>query len=94
MLIRLLRAHLARYRRPIVIIVTLQLVSTIGMLYLPTLNADIIDRGVVVGDTGYILRIGGVMLGVSVVQLLCAGAAVLYSAHGDGHRARPSGGGV
>ncbi len=80
MLIRLLRAHLARYRRPIVIIVTLQLVSTIGMLYLPTLNADIIDRGVVVGDTGYILRIGGVMLGVSVVQLLCAGAAVLYSA--------------
>lgn len=80
MLIRLLRAHLARYRRPIVIIVTLQLVSTIGMLYLPTLNADIIDRGVVVGDTGYILRIGGVMLGVSVVQLLCVGAAVLYSA--------------
>ncbi|WP_261556304.1 ABC transporter ATP-binding protein [Frankia tisae] len=80
MLIRLLRAHLARYRRPIVIIVTLQLVSTIGMLYLPTLNADIIDQGVVVGDTGYILRIGGVMLGVSVVQLLCAGAAVLYSA--------------
>ncbi|WP_261575586.1 ABC transporter ATP-binding protein [Frankia gtarii] len=80
MLIRLLRAHLARYRRPIAIIVTLQLVSTIGMLYLPTLNADIIDQGVVVGDTGYILRIGGVMLGVSVVQLLCAGAAVLYSA--------------
>ncbi|EIV94393.1 ABC transporter ATP-binding protein [Frankia sp. QA3] len=80
MLIRLLRAHLARYQRPIAILVALQLVSTIGMLYLPTLNADIIDHGVVVGDTGYILRIGGVMLGVSIVQLVCAGAAVFFGA--------------
>ncbi|CAJ59457.1 MULTISPECIES: ABC transporter ATP-binding protein [Frankia] len=80
MLIRLLRAHLARYRRPIAILVTLQLVSTIGMLYLPTLNADIIDHGVVVGDTGYILRIGGLMLGVSIVQLVCAAAAVFFGA--------------
>ncbi|KJE21666.1 ABC-type multidrug transport system, ATPase and permease component [Frankia torreyi] len=80
MLIRLLRAHLARYRRPIAILVTLQLVSTIGMLYLPTLNADIIDHGVVVGDTGYILRIGALMLGVSIVQLVCAAAAVFFGA--------------
>ncbi|MCM3924198.1 ABC transporter ATP-binding protein/permease [Frankia sp. AiPs1] len=80
MLIRLLRAHLARYRRPIAILVTLQLVATIGMLYLPTLNADIIDHGVVLGDTGYILRIGGLMLGVSIVQLVCAAAAVFFGA--------------
>ena len=43
--------------------VLLQLVQTLATLYLPTLNADIIDNGVVTGDTGYIMRIGGVMLG-------------------------------
>jgi ATP-binding cassette subfamily B protein len=60
--------------------VALQLVATLGMLYLPTLNADIIDHGVITGDTHYILRLGAVMLGVSVVQLGCAGAAVLFGA--------------
>ena len=80
MLIRLLRAYLDRYRRPLVALVTLQLVATLAMLYLPTLNADIIDHGVVLGDTGYILRTGGIMLGVSVVQLACAAAAVLFGA--------------
>ncbi|WP_268762110.1 ABC transporter transmembrane domain-containing protein, partial [Frankia casuarinae] len=80
MLIRLLRAHLGPYGRPISILVLLQLVATIAMLYLPTLNADIIDRGVVIGDTGYIMRIGGLMLGVSVVQIVCAGAAVFFGA--------------
>ena len=80
MLIRLLRAHLGPYTRPITILVVLQFVGTLAMLYLPTLNADIIDRGVVVGDTGYIMRTGGIMLGVSVLQVGCAGAAVMYGA--------------
>jgi ATP-binding cassette, subfamily B, multidrug efflux pump len=80
MLIRLLRAHLGPYTRPIMIIVVLQLVATIGILYLPTLNADIIDHGVITGDTAYILRTGGIMLAVTVVQILCAGAAVFFSA--------------
>ncbi|MCM3884025.1 ABC transporter ATP-binding protein [Frankia sp. R82] len=80
MLIRLLRVYLGRYRRAVAVLVALQLVATLGMLYLPTLNADIIDHGVVVGDTGYILRIGAVMLGVSVVQMICAGAAVMAGA--------------
>ncbi|WP_163549028.1 ABC transporter ATP-binding protein [Candidatus Frankia nodulisporulans] len=80
MLVRLLRVYLGRYRRPVATLVALQLVATLGMLYLPTLNADIIDHGVVVGDTGYILRTGAVMLGVSVVQLVCAGAAVMFGA--------------
>ncbi|SNQ46561.1 conserved membrane hypothetical protein [Frankia canadensis] len=78
MLIRLLRAYLDRYRRPLAALVSLQLVATLAVLYLPTLNANIIDHGVVVGDTGYILRTGAIMLGVSVLQLACAGAAVLY----------------
>ncbi|WP_250290946.1 ABC transporter ATP-binding protein [Frankia sp. CiP1_Cm_nod1] len=80
MLIRLLRAHLGPYARPIEILIGLQLVATIAILYLPTLNADIIDHGVVVGDTGYILRIGGIMVGVTVVQILCASAAVYFGA--------------
>ncbi|EME98463.1 putative ABC transporter, partial [Streptomyces mobaraensis NBRC 13819 = DSM 40847] len=43
------------------LVVLLQLVQTLATLYLPTLNADIIDKGVVKGDTGYILGTGGVM---------------------------------
>ncbi|BBA97282.1 putative ABC transporter ATP-binding protein [Actinacidiphila reveromycinica] len=80
MLIRLLRSHLRPYKRPIVTLITLQLLSTIGALYLPTLNADIIDNGVVKGDTGYILGLGGVMLGVTVVQMTCAIGAVYFGA--------------
>ncbi|WP_335984232.1 ABC transporter ATP-binding protein [Streptomyces sp. CA2R106] len=80
MLIRLLRSHLRPYRRPIVLLVFLQLLSTIGALYLPTLNADIIDNGVVKGDTGYILGMGGAMLGVTVVQIACAIGAVFFGA--------------
>ena len=80
MLIRLLRAHLRPYRQPILVLVLLQLVSTIGALYLPTLNADIIDNGVIKGDTGYILRIGGVMIAVSVAQVVCSVGAVYYGA--------------
>jgi ATP-binding cassette subfamily B multidrug efflux pump len=79
-LIRLLRSHLRPYKRPIGLLVVLQLLSTIGALYLPTLNADIIDNGVVKGDTGYILGLGGVMLGVTVVQMVCAIGAVFYGA--------------
>ncbi|MER7755687.1 ABC transporter ATP-binding protein [Kitasatospora sp. NPDC097643] len=80
MLIRLLRAYLRPYSRPIALLVLLQLVSTLAALYLPTLNADIIDSGVVKGDTGYILRVGGVMIGVTLVQALCSIGAVYYGA--------------
>jgi ATP-binding cassette, subfamily B, multidrug efflux pump len=79
-LIRLLRSHLGPYKRPISLLVTLQLVQTIGALFLPTLNADIIDNGVVKGDTGYIFAMGGVMLGVTVVQVVCAIGAVYFGA--------------
>ncbi|MFG3049423.1 ABC transporter ATP-binding protein [Kitasatospora sp. NPDC048239] len=80
MLIRLLRAYLRPYSRPITVLVLLQLVSTLAALYLPTLNADIIDDGVTKGDTGYILRVGGVMIGVTLVQALCSVGAVYYGA--------------
>jgi ATP-binding cassette subfamily B protein len=79
-LIRLLRSHLRPYRKPISLLVLLQLVATIGSLYLPTLNADIIDNGVVKGDTGYIMRVGAVMLGVSIVQVACSISAVYFGA--------------
>ncbi|MDQ3157813.1 MAG: ABC transporter ATP-binding protein, partial [Actinomycetota bacterium] len=80
MLLPLLRFYLAPYRQPIAVIVTLQFIQTIANLYLPGLNADIIDKGVVAGDTGYIVRVGAMMLGVTVLQVLCAILAVYYGA--------------
>jgi ATP-binding cassette subfamily B protein len=77
-LIRLLRAFLRPYQRPIALLVLLQFVQTCATLYLPTLNADIIDRGVVEGDTGYILSYGAVMIGVSLAQVVCNIGAVYY----------------
>ncbi|MGO4630209.1 ABC transporter ATP-binding protein [Streptomyces sp. 2RAF24] len=80
MLIRLLRTHLQPYRKPIALLVVLQLLQTSATLYLPTLNADIIDNGVVNGDTGYILRFGALMIGVSVLQVVCNIGAVYFGA--------------
>ncbi|MBT2398738.1 ABC transporter ATP-binding protein [Streptomyces sp. ISL-100] len=80
MLIRLLRARLGPYKKPIALLVLLQLLQTSASLYLPTLNADIIDNGVVTGDTGYILEFGGIMIAVSVVQVVCNIGAVYYGA--------------
>ena len=80
MLIRLVRRQLRPYWRQIALVVLLQLVQTIANLYLPTLNADIIDHGVVTGDTGYIMRVGAGMLGVSLVQIICSIGAVYYGA--------------
>jgi ATP-binding cassette, subfamily B, multidrug efflux pump len=79
-LIRLLRSYLRPYRTAIGVVVLLQLVQTIATLYLPTLNADIIDNGVVKGDTGYIMRIGGVMIAITLVQVACTIVAVYYGA--------------
>ncbi|MCF7549812.1 ABC transporter ATP-binding protein [Pseudonocardia sp. WMMC193] len=76
MLLRLLRTHLRPYTRPLLAIVALQLVGTMAALYLPSLNADIIDRGIATGDTGYILSTGGWMLVVTLVQIVCSVAAV------------------
>lgn len=78
MLITLLRTHLAPYRRWLGAIVLLQLTATAAMLYLPSLNADIIDKGIARGDTDYVLKIGGVMLGVSLLQAVCSMSAAWF----------------
>lgn len=80
MLLRILKTHLAPYKKWIAIIVAFQFVATIASLLLPSINADIIDNGVVNGDTGYILRLGSIMLGVSFIQVVCSIAAVYFGA--------------
>jgi ATP-binding cassette subfamily B protein len=80
MLLRLLRRHLRPYRPWITLVVVLQLVGTVASLFLPSLNADIIDNGVVRGDVGYILRTGGWMLAVSLLQITCSIGAVYVGA--------------
>ncbi|MCW2711585.1 MAG: transporter ATP-binding protein, partial [Marmoricola sp.] len=80
MLIRLVREYLRPYRTWLTVIVLLQFTGTVAALYLPSLNADIIDRGVATGDTAYIVRTGGLMLGVALLQIGCSVAAVWFSA--------------
>ena len=72
--------YLKPYKREIAIIVGLQLIGTLAALTLPSLNADIIDNGVLRGDTGYIIRMGGWMLAVSLVQVVVTIAAVYFGA--------------
>ncbi|PWI18570.1 multidrug ABC transporter ATP-binding protein [Streptomyces sp. Act143] len=80
MLIRLLRTYLRPYKKPIGVLVLLQFLQTCATLYLPTLNADIIDQGVVNGDTDYILSFGALMIGISLAQVVCNIGAVYYGA--------------
>ncbi|MBN1174829.1 MAG: ABC transporter ATP-binding protein [Micromonosporaceae bacterium] len=81
MLIRLLRTYLRPYTNAIALVIAFQFVQAMASLYLPTLNADIIDNGVAEGDTGYILRVGAGMLAVALVQVMATIAAVYYGAH-------------
>jgi ATP-binding cassette subfamily B multidrug efflux pump len=80
MLIKLLRTYLKPYSTVLIAVVALQLVATMASLYLPSLNADIIDKGVAKGDTGYIVSTGGWMLAVTLVQIACSIAAVYFGA--------------
>ncbi|MGB3734124.1 MAG: ABC transporter ATP-binding protein [Ilumatobacter sp.] len=77
---RLIKTHLGPYRQLLTIVLVLQAIQTAAALTLPTLNADIIDNGVLQGDNGYIWRTGGIMLAFSVVQIVFAVAAVRYGA--------------
>jgi ATP-binding cassette subfamily B protein len=77
---RLLRSGLRPYVRPLTAVVVLQLIGTIASLYLPSLNADIIDNGVAKGNTGYILSTGAWMLGVTLIQIACSITAVYFGA--------------
>ncbi len=79
-MIRLLGTYLRPYRKSITVVFMLVLVRAIANLYLPTLNARIIDNGVVPGDTGYIGVMGGYMLLVALLQTACAIAAAYLGA--------------
>jgi ATP-binding cassette, subfamily B, multidrug efflux pump len=80
MLIQLLRTHLRPYQRLLILVVILSLIGTMAALYLPNLNAAIIDKGVAKGDTGYIWHTGMIMLGVSLVQVGCSIVGVYFGA--------------
>ncbi|TFD31248.1 ABC transporter ATP-binding protein [Cryobacterium cryoconiti] len=80
MLWKLLVTYLRPYWRLLTAVVVFQLAQSIASLYLPTLNADIIDEGVATGDTGYILRTGGLMLLITLFQIVCAIVAVYFGA--------------
>jgi ATP-binding cassette subfamily B protein len=80
MLVKLVGRYLKPHWPLLVGVVVFQLAQSIASLYLPTLNADIIDQGVARGDTQYILRVGMMMLGITLAQVLCAIAAVYFGA--------------
>ncbi|MDR2252979.1 MAG: ABC transporter ATP-binding protein/permease [Bifidobacteriaceae bacterium] len=80
MLARLLRVYLKPYRAALVVVMIAQALQAGAALYLPSLNADIIDSGVALGDTAYIMRTGGWMLAISVTQIAATVAAVYLGA--------------
>ena len=80
MLMRLLREHLRPYRGAVALLLVFQLAQTIATLYLPNLNARIIDDGVAQGDTGVIWRTGWIMLAVSLGQVIAAVVATYFGA--------------
>jgi len=80
LLTRLLRIYLRPYSRPLLAVVGLQLVGTLASLYLPSLNADIIDNGVARGDTAYIVATGVRMLAFTLLQIACSVGAVYFGA--------------
>jgi ATP-binding cassette, subfamily B, multidrug efflux pump len=77
---RLLLRFLRPYRLPLLLVTVLQLTQAIAALFLPSLNADIIDRGVARGDTGYVVSTGGIMLAVTLLQVCCSIGAVYFGA--------------
>ena len=76
MLIRLLVTYLRRYKKLLLAVLALQFVQTMATLFLPTINADIVDKGVLTHNTGYIWRLGALMLAITGVQVVFAVAAI------------------
>ena len=79
MLIRLLQAFVPPYRREVTIVLVLVVIQTVANLYLPNLNADIINNGIAKGDIAYIWRTGGVMLAITLVNGIISIAAVYWA---------------
>ncbi len=79
-MISLLRTYLRPYRGSLVVVVILLLIQAVGTLFLPDLNADIINNGIVKGDNDYIVRTGAVMLGVTLLLGIASIIAVYFGA--------------
>jgi len=77
---KLLVTYLRPYARQVALVIGLLTVQAIANLYLPNLNADIINDGVVKGDIGYIVRTGGLMLLVTLLLALCSVVATFFGA--------------
>ena len=80
MLGKLLVRYLSRYRWLLVALLVFQLAAAMASLYLPRLNADIIDQGVARGDTGYIWSRGSLMLVISLGQITASVIATFFAA--------------
>jgi ATP-binding cassette subfamily B multidrug efflux pump len=78
-MIRLLR-YLKPFRGAVALVLVLVFLQSLANLYLPTLMADIVDKGIVTGDTDYIVRIGGLMLLITLGGTICAVVASFFSA--------------
>jgi ABC-type multidrug transport system fused ATPase/permease subunit len=79
MLTRLMRERLRPYRAQVAVVVALLMIQTVGNLYLPNLNADIINDGVVKGNVRYIFHTGALMLGITLVLGVVAIVAVYWA---------------
>jgi ATP-binding cassette, subfamily B, multidrug efflux pump len=77
---QLFRSHLGPYRKVLLTVVGLQSIATFAALTLPTINANLIDNGVLQGDNAYILQMGALMLFFSLVQIVFASGAVWFGA--------------
>jgi ATP-binding cassette, subfamily B, multidrug efflux pump len=80
LMLKLLRTYLLRYRGLLLAVLAFQTVQTMFQLVLPSLNADIINKGVIPGDTEYIWKLGAVMLGATLVQVVFAVIATYFGA--------------
>lgn len=80
MLLKILRRYLAQYWPMLIAVGIFQLAQSLASLYLPTLNADIVDNGIAKGDVQYIFTVGAVMLGITLLQIACAITAVYFGA--------------
>lgn len=75
-----LTKYLKPFQLPIYLVLVLVLLQSLAELYLPTLMSDIVDKGVITGDTDYIWKIGGFMMLVAAGGMICSIAASFFSA--------------
>lgn len=80
MLLMILRRYLKQYWPLLLAVGVFQLAQSLASLYLPTLNADIVDNGIAKGDIPHIFNIGAIMLGITLLQIVCAIIAVYFAA--------------